>query len=95
MRPLYMQTPRDWNREFLGSTVLGATCFRTSPLVAVFSHGMRPCGNTPLHASHHFFGVAAGEAAPVGVAVAFTADSCFKVKDHWASAFFPRFSPRR
>jgi len=31
-----MQTPRDWNREFLGPPALGTTYFRTSPRVAVF-----------------------------------------------------------
>jgi len=32
-----MQTPRDWNREFLATAVLGATFFRTSPFVAIFA----------------------------------------------------------
>ena len=41
MRPLYIQTPRDWNREFLEGTVLGVTCFRASPLVAVSYEDMQ------------------------------------------------------
>ena len=84
---LYANAARLESRVF-GATVLGATCFRTSPLVAVFPHGMRTRRNTSLHATRHFFGVAAGDAAPVGAAVAFTADSSFKVNFQWASAFF-------
>ena len=51
------------------------------------SGGVRPHVSRP-HATRHFFGVAAGDIAPVGAAVAFPADSFFKANFQWASAFF-------
>src|SRR4029434_7871517 len=88
MRPLYMQTPRDWNREFFGGDRPRVDVLPHVSASGGFSHGRRTRNNTPLHAIRHFFGVAAGDAAPMGVAVAFTADSPFKVNFQWASAFF-------